>query len=199
MKQFLKFKHQIILVTLIFISACSSMSPLASKEQDEISKKFILPAANQSNMYIYRNSDFGSAVRPIAPISLDEAEIGSTIKYTFFHKMVSPGLHTLSTGNSAIEFNAVAGKNYYFLQNIKLGAFTGIPSVEAVSEQVGKSGVLECSKVVSNADKVAVVVPKAENTADTNQKLRELQTLKKEGLISEEEFNQKRKLLLEKL
>lgn len=197
MKQFQKTQYQIIFATLILISGCSSMPPMASKEQDETSKKFVSPAASQSGIYIYRDSDYGSAVRKKAQVSVDDSEIGYTIKYTFFHKTVSPGMHTVSTGDSAIEFNAVAGKNYYFHQYIKLGAFTGKPSVETVSEEVGKRGVLECSEIVGLADKVAT--PEATNTADTNQKLRELQALKKDGLISEEEFNQKRKQLLEKL
>jgi hypothetical protein len=191
----------LFLAMIVFVSGCSSMPPLASKEQDEASKKFTPPASGKSGVYIYRDSGYGSAVRKKAPIFLDNENIGYTTKHIFFHRTISPGTHAVSTGDSELKFSTVAGKNYYFRQYIKVGAFVGKPAVESVTEEVGKRGVLKCREAFSQvAQEDSAARPVVQNNSDNvNQKLRELQSLKSDGLITEEEFQQKKKQLLEKL
>jgi hypothetical protein len=49
-------------------------------------------------------------------------------------------------GENSVKFNAVAGKNYFFQQYIKMGTFKGSAGIQAVSEEEGKQNVLQCSE-----------------------------------------------------
>jgi hypothetical protein len=81
---------------------------------------------------------------------IDDVVIGETANKTYFHKEIAPGSHILATesefGDNTLPFNADAGKNYYFQQYIKMGAFTGGAGLEAVSEADGQQAVLQCNE-----------------------------------------------------
>jgi len=72
-----------------------------------------------------------------------------------------------------------------------------------VDENKGRAAVIESKPIASNvSDRDLIPLEmEAQNSANNSivEKLRELQSLKKEGLITEEEFQKKRQLLLEKL
>jgi hypothetical protein len=140
-----------LVAALVALTGCAATTPMASKTQDADSKIFKAPPSNLSGIYVYRNSSFGAANKK--RISIDNVVIGASAKYTFFHKLVSPGTHTISTesefGDNSVQLNAAPGKNYFFHQYIKLGAFTAGANIEAVSEEDGKEGVLECNEADS--------------------------------------------------
>lgn len=137
----------LLVATLVTLTGCASV-PMASKDQDSASKTFKAPPSNLSGIYIYRNSSFGGASKK--RVSIDNVVIGSSAKYTFFHKLITPGEHTISTesefGDNSIQVKTAPGKNYFFHQYIKMGAFSAGANIEAVSEEDGKEGVLECSE-----------------------------------------------------
>jgi hypothetical protein len=134
----------ILAIGLATLSGCASV-PMATQEKDAVSKTFAAPPVNQAGLYVYRNSSLGAALRKT--VSIDGAPIGKTAPNTYFHRVINPGAHTLSTesefGDNAITFDAVAGKNYFARQYIKMGVFVGGSGIEIVSEQDGKAGVLE--------------------------------------------------------
>lgn len=219
----------ILVATLIALTGCAS-TPMANKEQEAVSKAFKAPPPGLASVYIYRNSNFGAAIKK--RVSIDNTLIGSTASYTFFHIEVTPSAHTLTTqaefGDNELQFNAEAGKSYFFHQYIKFGTFVGSANIESVNEEEGKKGVLACGEAYqvftvnnpapvgqgksqsdqsSNAPQQLVAQAPA-NTAlntpppangTTSQKLRELQSLRNDGIISEDEFQKKKKQLLESL
>lgn len=134
----------ILAIGLATLSGCASV-PMATQEKDAASKTFASPPANQAGLYVFRNSALGAALRKT--VSIDGAPIGKTAPNTYFHRIISPGTHTLSTesefGDNSITFDAVAGKNYFARQYIKMGVLVGGSGIEIVSEQDGKAGVLE--------------------------------------------------------
>jgi len=128
-----------------FMTGCASV-PMASPDQDMTMKKFDLPADGKSGVYVYRDSFVGQALKK--SLYIDGKLIGETANKVYFFKEVEPGEHTLSTesefSNNDLKFTAESGKNYFFEQYIKMGAFVGGANVKAVSESEGKAGVSQC-------------------------------------------------------
>ncbi|MEI7842076.1 MAG: DUF2846 domain-containing protein [Gallionellaceae bacterium] len=141
--------HKILLLALatFAITGCSSI-PMATKEQDATSKQFKTPTTGLSGVYIYRNGAFGGATKKT--VSLDRAPLGETLTKTFFHREIKPGPHIISTksefGDNELSFDAVEGENYYFRHYMKLGVIVGGAGIEAVNEQDGMKGVMECEE-----------------------------------------------------
>ncbi len=131
------------------LTGCAAVVPMAPQEQDKASKSFSAPAPGMASVYIYRSkSSFGKALTK--RVSIDGTVIGETGPGVFFHREVKPGKHVIATqaefGENTVELNAEAGKTYFFRQYIKMGTFKGSAGIEAVSEEVGKKGVAECSE-----------------------------------------------------
>lgn len=133
------------LVAAFHLTGCASV-PMASKEDDQLKKQFAAPAKNASGLYIYRNSNFGGALKK--SVYVDGSLIGETAPMTYFYTQVKPGEHTLSTESefspNDLKIKTVGGKNYFVLQQIKMGVFVGGAKLELVPEDQGKKGVLEC-------------------------------------------------------
>lgn len=139
------------LVALLFLSGCASV-PMASVEEDKIKKQFKSPPRDSSGLYIYRNTNFGGALKK--SVYIDGKMIGETAPMTYFYVRVKAGNHTLSTesefGENDLKLTAEGGKNYFINQSIKLGLFVGGASLELVDEKTGRNGVLECSLAQPN-------------------------------------------------
>ena len=131
------------------LAGCAS-SPMASKEQDAISKTFRAPSPSMAGVYIYRNGIAGPSIKKI--ISIDGKTIGAIAPNTFYHREIPAGMHTVSTdsdfGENSISINVEAGKNYYIHHYIKLVSLslTGAAGLEQVIETDGQKGVLECEE-----------------------------------------------------
>lgn len=142
-------KNTLILFTLLitsFLTGCASV-PMASHEDDKLRKEFSSPSQGTAGLYIYRNSNFGGALKK--SVYLDDELIGETGPKTYFYQQITAGKHTISTesefGNNDLILNAVSGNNYFVRQYIKMGLFVGGANLEQVSEEVGRQGVLECN------------------------------------------------------
>ena len=134
-----------LVIGIAFLTGCASV-PMASKEQDAVSKTFPQPASDKAGLYVFRNNFMGKALKKA--VSIDGVLIGRTANKTYFYKSITPGKHTLSTesefGDNSVAFQAEGGKNYYARQYIKMGVFVGGAGIEMVSEDEGKREVLEC-------------------------------------------------------
>lgn len=86
---------------------------MGSSTLDAVLKKF-MPASNQAGVYVYRNENFGAAVK--IDVKVDGALLGQTVAKTFLYKEVLPGNHriaSISEDTDTVEINAEAGKLYY--------------------------------------------------------------------------------------
>jgi len=141
-----------VTVLLLILSGCASV-PMASREQDAAAKTFSPPASDKSAIYVFRNSFVGQALRKI--ISIDGTIIGASANKVYFYQVLNPGRHTITTesefGDNSIAFQAQPGKNYFARQYIKMGVFVGGSNVEMVSEDEGKSEVLQCGRAQPNS------------------------------------------------
>lgn len=144
-KNFRRFSVVAVLLASMLFAGCASV-PMASKEEDAAAKAFKAPAADKAGVYIYRDSNFGAAVKKL--VSLDGKALFQSAPKTYIYTEVQPGKHTVSTesefGDNTLDFVAEAGKNQFFRNYIKMGVFVGGANLEAVSEEDGKSGVQEC-------------------------------------------------------
>ena len=142
-------KKNILLVALLvastYLTGCASV-PMGTPEDDAARKKFTPPSSGMSGLYIYRNSNFGSALKK--SIYVDGNFIGESAPMTYFYKEVKPGKHKLSTESEFSENHlsifTKPNRNYFFRQYIKFGVFVGGANIEPKTEDVGRRGVLEC-------------------------------------------------------
>ncbi len=141
-------KKILMLLTLVFsvyLTGCATV-PMAPTADDQLRKQFSAPSEGKTGLYMYRNSNFGAALKK--EISVDGQLVGATAPMTYFYREVSPGQHVLSTqsefGNNDLIIKTDQGMNYFVRQYIKMGVFVGGANLELVSEEDGKKGVSEC-------------------------------------------------------
>ncbi|RRS34625.1 MAG: hypothetical protein OI74_05100 [Gammaproteobacteria bacterium (ex Lamellibrachia satsuma)] len=134
-----------IAVITTFFSGCASV-PMGSIEEDADRKMFALPTQGMSGLYVYRNSNFGAALKKA--IYVDGQFIGESAPMTYFYKEVKAGQHTISTqsefSNNDFDLNTKSNTNYFLRHYIKMGVFVGGANIEIMSEEEGKKGVQEC-------------------------------------------------------
>ncbi len=198
---------------IVLLSGCASV-PMASAERDSQAKTFTVKPGF-SNIYVYRNESFGAALK--FDVELDGRFVGQTASNSYFVFEVQPGKHSLiskAENDSVLEVNAEAGKNNFVWQEVKMGLIIARNKLQIVDETTGKAGVAECKLIESiqsdvNSKQVLETAPALVSTntisgtpttigETTSQKLRELQALRKDGVISEDDFQKKKKELLNK-
>jgi hypothetical protein len=128
---------------IALLSGCASV-PMESAEKDQALKAFPAPPGNQAGLYIFRDSMLGTAVKKT--VKINNEVVGETAMNTYFYRVVSPGPLVLATesefSDNTINLNAVAGKNHFVRQSIKMGVFVGGAKLQEVSEAEGKKGVM---------------------------------------------------------
>ena len=138
----------VIAVALLSGCATTNMAPV---EQDTAMKAFQAPPQDKASLYIYRNSFAGQALKKT--VSIDGKIIGETANKTYFHSLIAPGVHTLSTesefSDNAITLDAKPGETYFVRQMIKMGVFAGGAKLEVVPQSEGREGVLESKLAAS--------------------------------------------------
>lgn len=145
MRMFNKTLIGALAVSVSLMSGCATV-PMGSKADDLALKQFKLPPADKAGLYVYRDSFVGQALKKT--LFLDGNQIGETANKVYFHELVAPGKHTLSTESefspNALNFQAEGGKNYYFEQYIKMGVFVGGANLREVDEKTGQKEVQAC-------------------------------------------------------
>lgn len=192
---------------ILLLTGCASV-PMAPMDIDAKAKEF-LPAPNKASLYVYRNENFGAAI-PMT-VSVNGKTLGQTAAQTYFRLSIMPGKYTVEsyTENvSSLPLSVEAGKNYFVWQEVKMGMWSARSLLQQVDESTGRAGVMD-SKLIASAVSDKDVVPldtpiatpapfQSPPSASATQKLRELQNLRKEGAITEDEFQKKKQQLLEK-
>lgn len=196
------------LFLLLLLTGCASVQ-MASVEEDGKAKRFS-PVPGRASLYIYRNETFGAAV-PMA-VSVNGKTLGQTAAKTYFYLNLIPGKYNVesTTENvSNITVATEAGKNYFVWQEVKMGVWMARSLLHEVDESTGRVGVAE-SKLIALPLSFSDMTPtdlsptmRAPSAAPSSdavaQKLRELQNLRKEGAITEDEFQKKKEQLLQQL
>lgn len=140
---FRKLLAVLALAPLLLATGCASV-PMESAEKDAAAKTYAV-APNKANIYVYRNETFGAAIR--MPVALNGRLVGDTASKTYLKLEVAPGPHTVMSkteNDSVVKVNAVAGRNYFLWQEVKMGMFAAGSALREVDEATGKAGVAEC-------------------------------------------------------
>jgi len=130
----------------VLASGCASV-PMAGAEEDAAAKSFAV-RPGKANIYVYRNESMGAAIK--MPVVLDGKLVGDTAAKTYYVLEVNPGIHTVvskTENDSSVNVDAVAGRNYFLWQEVKMGLMTARSSLQQVDEATGKAGVSECKLV----------------------------------------------------
>lgn len=192
---------------ILLVSGCASV-PMAPMDQDTKAKAFS-PDTNKASLYIYRNENFGAAI-PMT-VAVNGKALGQTAAKTYFQLKVMPGKYNVEShaeNVSNLPLSVEAGKNYFVWQEVKMGMWMARSLLQQVDENTGRTGVTESKLIassISDNDLLPLDVPLATASAQApssdsaSQKLRELQDLRKDGVITEEEFQKKKQQLLERL
>lgn len=99
-------------VLLAAASGCASV-PMAPPDRDLAAKTFA-PQPGTANLYVYRASSFGTAVK--FPVTVDGKFMGELPGSTYLLTTVQPGPHVVGVvaqTNKTQDFTAEAGKNHY--------------------------------------------------------------------------------------
>jgi hypothetical protein len=195
-----------LVAVVLLLHGCASV-PMAAIEEDAKAKDFS-NVSGKASLYIYRNESFGGAV-PMT-VTINGRTLGQSAAQTYYRLSLLPGQYTVEShaeNVSKLTLSLQAGKRYFVWQEVKMGFFFARSLLQEVDEKTGRAGVME-SKLAATAiadsdikplDKPMVADTPEPASDSVNQKLRELQTLRKDGLISDEEYEKKRQELLQKL
>lgn len=190
----------------LLLAGCASV-PMASTDRDAQAKKFsTLPG--KASLYIFRDETMGAAV-PLT-VSVNSKTLGQTAAMTYFRLDVSPGTYTITSHAedvSTLNVDLSAGNSCFVWQEIKMGMFSARSKLQQVDEKRGHAGVMSSKMIAASVADDAFVATATDSSAQpagnfaqtTAQKLRELQGLKDEGVITAEDFDAKKKQLLDSL
>jgi hypothetical protein len=121
---------------------------MASKERDAAAKSFAT-SADQSNLYVYRASEWGTAVK--FPVTLDGRMLGELPGATFIFLPVAPGPHTLyvsGENSKTLSFTAEAGKSVYIKVTPTMGwASAGVSLTLMTDEKEAREDVKGCNLI----------------------------------------------------
>lgn len=134
------------LAAVVLASGCASVQ-MAPPEMDTSAKTYAVKPT-KANIYVYRNEVFGAAIK--LPVVLNGRAVGDTASKTFLLLEVDPGSHTLvSKGetDSVLKVDAVAGRNYFVWQEVKMGLMSARSNLQLVDDATGKVGVGECKLI----------------------------------------------------
>jgi hypothetical protein len=137
----------VVLAAFLFalVSGCASV-PMASLEDDAIRKEFNAPTDGKAGLYIYRNSNFGGAIKK--NIYVDQQFLGQTAPMVYHYVELDQGEHIVTTesefGNNDTLLKAEAGVNYFVRAFMKMGLVVAGAGIEQVDEAEGKKGVMAC-------------------------------------------------------
>lgn len=195
-----------ILWLAFFLGGCASV-PLATPERDSKSKQF-LPAPNKASVYIYRNENFGAALRML--ISINGKILGQTAAKTYFQIDLKPGRYKIesTTENvSSLNLSLDAGRNYFIWQEVKMGVWAARSALQQVDENVGRLGVMESKQIASAVSEDELEPMDSTQTPATapisvtdslSKQLQDLQNLRANNRITEEEYQKMRTSVIEK-
>ena len=193
------FRLVIIILSMgvLLLSGCATV-PMASTEKDSTSKQFS-PVPEKASLYIFRNEVLGAAI-PLS-VFVNGKNLGQTASKTYFHLSLLPGEYSIdSTAENVctLSLELEPGQNYFVWQEMKMGMWMARCALHLMDEEKGRAGVLE-SKLIKPQVSDSEVLPAGSSSNSVSTKLRALDGLRNDGIITEDEFLKKKKDLLEQL
>lgn len=189
----------IFFLVIFLVSGCATV-PMDAPEKDQLSKTFTTQP-DKASLYIYRNEVFGAAI-PMS-VFVNGKNIGQTASKTYFHLNLLPGEYDIdSTAENAcaLSLSLEPSKNYFVWQEIKMGMWMARCALHHITdEEKGRSGVLESKLIKNQVDENEILPVGASSSDSIPNKIRELDKLRKDGLITDDEFENKKRELLEQL
>ena len=186
----------LILISLLLLSACASV-PMGDAQKDATHKAF-RASPNTAGVYIYRNENFGAAIR--MDVLVDGQTIGQSAAKTYFYVDLAPGKHTFmskSENEDTLTLDLVAGNLYYIWQEVKMGLLYARTKLNLMTETVGKSGVLECQLAAATPLMSSSPTPtQATASISKEEQLTELKRLYDGGLITQQVYMERQKAIL---
>ena len=184
------------LITLL-VTGCASV-PMEALVKDTESKQFV-PDPDKASLYIYRNEVLGAAI-PMS-VFINGKNLGQTASKTYFHLSLIPGQYDIDStaeNNCSLSLSVEPNQNYFVWQEIKMGMWMARCALHEVSQQEGRDGVTE-SKLIKMQISEEDILPLGQSADSVATKIRELNELYKDGLITEDEYLSKKKALLDQL
>lgn len=184
------------LITLL-VTGCASV-PMEALVKDTESKQFV-PDPDKASLYIYRNEILGAAI-PMS-VFINGKNLGQTASKTYFHLSLIPGQYDIDStaeNNCSLSLSVEPNENYFVWQEIKMGMWMARCALHEVSQQEGRDGVTE-SKLIKMQISEEDILPLGQSADSVATKIRELNELYKDGLITEDEYHSKKKALLDQL
>jgi hypothetical protein len=133
-------------VALLAATGCASV-PMMPEADDLAGKAFAKPAADKAHVYVYRNENFGAAVK--LSVLVDGFQAAETAAKVYVLLPVEPGSHVVSSvaeDRSEVTIDAVAGQTYFVWQEVKMGMLSARSKLTVVDPATGKAGVQECKR-----------------------------------------------------
>jgi hypothetical protein len=174
---------------------------------DERAKDF-LPPRDKASLYIYRNESFGAAI-PMT-VSVNGKILGQTAAQTYFLLNLPPGKYNIESHTenvSSLPLTMEAERNYFVWQEVKMGMWMARSLLQQVDERTGRAGVMESKLIASSISEndipplepasvpPTVLYAPISDEGKVSQQLRELQILRQNGVLTEEEFQKKKEQL----
>jgi hypothetical protein len=192
-----------VLGCLAMIAGCAQV-PMAPEPADIEAKKFS-PPAGKGSLYIHRHETLGGSVA--IPVFVNGINVGQTAAHTYILLNLVPGSYTVESNapeNTArLNIKIKQGENTFIWHEPKMAILRGFRVGLTLSDQEeGKRAVLDSKRIAMSEFEPRILPLDANPASQTDlsaSRLREITKLRSEGIISEQEFQDKRKELMEKL
>lgn len=198
-----------VLSLSILVTACASGPKLA-----EIQSGITTPKSGEGRIYFYRSSSmFGAAIQP--SIVLNGTVVGNSKPGGFFFVDQAPGPKEVSTTTEVekkLTFTLDPGQTRYVRTVIGLGIIAGRVYPELVDNATGEKELAEMSYIgkplsnqlsSENPSASRGSTPPATGNAglrdDSAVRLEKLKSLRDRGAITQEEYDRKRKEILDSI
>lgn len=195
-------EYLLALVSALIISGCAQV-PLVSESLDNEAKGFA-PAPEHASLYIYRNESFGGAAA--LGLIVNGKNVAQTGPQTYAYFQLMPGKYLIESrgveNTAQLEVDLLSGKNHFVWQEVKLGMILGPrTALHLVDETTGRTGVMESRRIATSIpdNDLYPFGASEKRSMESAERLRQLKKLRDDGLISEEEYQSKRKVLLDRL
>ena len=169
-------------------------------------------------LYIYRSELLGAALG--LEVVVNGVSVGDTSGQSFFRLDLNPGQYTIESrgdNTASLTVTVQAGRATYVWQEFKVGIVRGRTELHLVDEGTGRAGVQKSGLLTPSAAAASIApagaagrsAPAATTappspapaaappaTGNTAQRLRELQQQRRQGRLSEREYQRRRAELL---
>lgn len=194
------------MIVALLLTGCASV-PSGTPQRDNQAKQFT-PEDGKGSLYIFRDEAFMGSAKTLT-ILINGMIIGATAAKTYFWLSLPPGKYTIqSLGEdvSTLKVDIEAKRNKFVWQEVRVGWMGPRSKLHLVDDERGKAGVNSSILIASQATvKELQQTDPQEMSANSKydhsaaKKLRELEALKKEGVIDELEYQKKRQDLINRL